>query len=158
MRPGTNPLFYKPFFRFNLRTLRSSRPVMMGEHMAGKLPLSSSALLEKWERTEAAAAAAAAANEPSSSFETSASLNAAIAAGLPPHLHLSARPLVQPSNLFCFKINQSFVLAAERRSFSNDSLTGRVRETYDAICALRKRDSQVMLLLLLLLLLLLALR
>ena len=39
------------------------------------------------------------------------------------------------------------IAASERRAFANDSLTGRVRETYEAICALRKRENQVLLLL-----------
>ena len=53
---------------------------MMSEHMGAH---SSSALLEKWERTEAAAAAAAA-HELGDVLEPPATLNAAIAAGPPP--------------------------------------------------------------------------
>ena len=34
--------------------------------------------------------------------------------------------------------------AAARGTFANDSLTGRVRDTYDAICALRNRDNLVL--------------
>ena len=52
---------------------------MMSEHMGAQ---SSSALLEKWERTEAAAAAAA--HELGDVLEPPATLNAAIAAGPPP--------------------------------------------------------------------------
>jgi hypothetical protein len=59
---------------------------MMSEHMGTQ---SSSALLEKWEQTEAAAAAA---HELGDNLEPPATLNAAIAAGQPPFLTPKPKP------------------------------------------------------------------
>jgi hypothetical protein len=108
---------------------------MMAEHLNGTASSSSSSstsVLEKWEKEEAAAAAAAAAESHGHGrgADRPDSLNASIAAGPLTNFIQQNTPTVTKCS-------------AERRAFSNDSLTGRVRDTYDAICALRKRDNQV---------------
>ena len=102
---------------------------MMAEHLNGTAS-SSTSVLEKWEKEEAAAAAAAESHGHGRGTDHPDSLNASIAAGpLTNFIQQNTRTVTKCS--------------AERRAFSNDSLTGRVRDTYDAICALRKRDNQV---------------
>ncbi len=106
---------------------------MMAEHFNGTASSSSSSstsVLEKWEKEEAAAAAAAESHGHGRGADRPDSLNASIAAG----------PLTNFSQQNTRTVTKC---SAERRAFSNDSLTGRVRDTYDAICALRKRDNQV---------------
>lgn len=107
---------------------------MMAEHLNGTASSSlssSTSVLEKWEKEEAAAAAAVAESHGHGrGTDHTDSLNASIAAG-------SLTNFIQQNTRTVTKCS------AERRAFSNDSLTGRVRDTYDAICALRKRDNQV---------------
>jgi hypothetical protein len=81
MHPGIPTLILQPLSPLNFVDSRSSRPVMLSEHLGGDDSSSSSTvLLENWERAEAAAAAAAASDEQGGS-NPPATLNAAIAAG-----------------------------------------------------------------------------